>query len=1096
MPEQGDTEILKPKGQLSGKRISLKWIVLFGLVLVVAGVAVLFARGPVAVPLLGGLLAQQGTRGPVSLSIDSASLDFTAPEGIRILVTDAAVRIDGEASVLIELPYLEAPINRQALLSGKVHFSSLDLLKPKVTVEMTGGPATIPDVGPLMEAVDKMADLVDDQFARRGLNDVEINDASFKITGPAPRSFDRIDLNILRDADRTIRATATVAGGISTWRMDLARTARIGARQKNLGVVVNGITLAELLGPKTREVTGKGLRLPASAKIETSLTSDGEFISSNVVARVSNGWFQLGRTIVAFDDAAVSLLFQRGKDEIEITRSHVMRGNTRIFFTGSIVPPKEAEDDWRLTLDSKHPLFGSSDVAESPHRLDGIAVRGAFDTTERLLKIDRFIARSGKAVVHGVAKFQITPKGPYLAIAANGEQIPIAVAKQVWPITLVPPARKWVIERITDGLIEDFSYTAAIQPPGFNFRDPFAGWTGNDMTMEMTFSDGAVLPIGDVPETKGLSGTVTISDETLTVDASGGRAAIESGGEVAVSRTVFQIFDLPWRDGKTAKVSARLEGANADIGEVMNSAPFKVADRAGLKQGGVSGAGWMEIEAGFPMAKSIDFAAVNWQANGGSKDFSDANPIMGHTIRDADIVFEADKTQVAILGNGVLDDLKADINLVVPLGGSKIAARQDVVVDVTAQQLKERGIDLTAFLDGGMKLSVAKVEGGQEFSIDLRETEVSLKALGWKKAKGVPASAAFKLVEGEEERRIDDFTLTADGADIFGQMRLTLSGELIDASFDRFQLRPGDEAEVDIQRAENGRYDIIFSGTSFDGRGLILSLRSPGGSQGEGDFADGARISVALDRVTGFNDKWISDFSGKIDTGPKGLIAADINGLVDGRSDFRFTLKEQGGVQLASGNFADTGASLRFLDLYQRMSGGRGTLDIVLADEDSWVGDFKVTGLAITEDPAIKRIRGQNRRDNLTSDDPVQALTEVDGSANFDTLEISFTRDSDIMTISRGALRGTSLGGTVSGTVDLAQQTLNMTGTFVPMYALNNFFAKIPLLGFALGGGTGEGLIGVTYRLSGAVSDPVLTVNPISAIAPGIFRKMFEFQPN
>ncbi|MEC9404627.1 MAG: AsmA-like C-terminal domain-containing protein, partial [Pseudomonadota bacterium] len=102
----------------------------------------------------------------------------------------------------------------------------------------------------------------------------------------------------------------------------------------------------------------------------------------------------------------------------------------------------------------------------------------------------------------------------------------------------------------------------------------------------------------------------------------------------------------------------------------------------------------------------------------------------------------------------------------------------------------------------------------------------------------------------------------------------------------------------------------------------------------------------------------------------------------------------------------------------------------------------------------------------------------------------------ELLTISRGALQGNALGGTVSGSVDLSQQTLNLTGTFVPIYALNNFFAKIPLLGFALGGNSGEGLIGVTYRLSGSVSDPVLSVNPISAIAPGIFRKMFEFQAN
>ncbi len=82
----------------------------------------------------------------------------------------------------------------------------------------------------------------------------------------------------------------------------------------------------------------------------------------------------------------------------------------------------------------------------------------------------------------------------------------------------------------------------------------------------------------------------------------------------------------------------------------------------------------------------------------------------------------------------------------------------------------------------------------------------------------------------------------------------------------------------------------------------------------------------------------------------------------------------------------------------------------------------------------------------------------------------------------------------MSGNVNLAARSLDMTGTFVPVFALNNLFAKIPILGFALGGGSDEGLIGVTYRLTGSLAEPVLTVNPASAMAPGIFRKIFEYR--
>ncbi|WP_269581724.1 AsmA-like C-terminal domain-containing protein [Roseibium sp. Sym1] len=1078
------------------KRKRLRLIAVAVLLCMVAGVVALFASGPVRVPMLGSLLALQGTRGPVTLEIAQASLDFTAPDGINVLVEGVQADIDGPSPVRISLPKILAPLDRDALLSGRVHFSWLDLEEPHVKVVLDGRSAKVPEMEPLMEAVDRVSDVIDDQFARRALRFVRIRSASVELAGASPRRFKGIDADIFRGDNRTIRAFAKVSGNVSTWRMELARSAPEDARQKNIGVVVNGITLAELLGPEARLVQGKGLGLPASAKIESRLSKDGKFLSANAVARVRNGWFQMGKTLVAFDDAALSLVFRRGQGEIEITRSHVIRGNTRVFFTGVLAPAKDDSGEWQISLDTEHPQFGSSDVAEAPQMMDGIQVRGRFDPQDRLLSVDRFTARSGKAVAHGVAYLQFTPEGPYLAIAAEGEQIPVALAKQLWPITLVPPARRWINERVKAGLIETLSYTGAIRPPAFDHRDPDAGWSGDDMRLDMTFTGGAVAPIGDVPEISGASGTMTVRDETLTVHATAASAKAATGGMVQVPETVFKIFNLPLREGKIAALTTRIEGEALDLGDLVNRAPFKVLDRAGLEKGGVQGEGQLDIEARFPLGKQIDLTDVDWRATGELKNFTDTNPIMGHTVAKADVSLEANREQVAIIGKGVLDGLRADIDLVVPLGESGIAARQDVVVSVTAEQLKDKGIDLTAFLDGGMTLSVAKAGDGQEFVIDLKQTEMHLLALGWQKAKGVPATASFKLLETDGQRKVTDFKLVSEGVDVTGYMNLSAAGDLVRAEFDTFKLRPGDDVEVDIQRASDGRYDIIFAGPSFDSRGLIRSLRSPGGSKGAGDFSGGARIAATIDRVIGFNNQSIDKFTGHVETGAKGLVSADLKGKVNDRSNFEFVVTEQNGTQTANGRFANTGATLRFLDLYERMRGGTGSLSVAMADEDSWVGDFNVRSLRITEDPAIRRIRERDNRSNLNPDGSVVRARGETGSASFDTLDISFSRDGDLMTISRGALRGNALGGTVSGTVDLDQQTLNLTGTFVPIYAINNFFAKIPLLGFALGGNSGEGLIGVTYRLSGSVSDPDLSVNPISAIAPGIFRKMFEFQPN
>ncbi len=48
------------------------------------------------------------------------------------------------------------------------------------------------------------------------------------------------------------------------------------------------------------------------------------------------------------------------------------------------------------------------------------------------------------------------------------------------------------------------------------------------------------------------------------------------------------------------------------------------------------------------------------------------------------------------------------------------------------------------------------------------------------------------------------------------------------------------------------------------------------------------------------------------------------------------------------------------------------------------------------------------------------------------------------------------------------------------------------MLGALLVGEKGGGVFAVTYRMTGPMDDPVVTVNPLAALAPGILRELFS----
>jgi hypothetical protein len=66
----------------------------------------------------------------------------------------------------------------------------------------------------------------------------------------------------------------------------------------------------------------------------------------------------------------------------------------------------------------------------------------------------------------------------------------------------------------------------------------------------------------------------------------------------------------------------------------------------------------------------------------------------------------------------------------------------------------------------------------------------------------------------------------------------------------------------------------------------------------------------------------------------------------------------------------------------------------------------------------------------------------------------------------------------------------------VPAYSLNRVLGEIPLLGSLITGGENEGIFAATYRVEGALDDPKVEVNPLSALAPGFLRNLFGLGPS
>ena len=124
---------------------------------------------------------------------------------------------------------------------------------------------------------------------------------------------------------------------------------------------------------------------------------------------------------------------------------------------------------------------------------------------------------------------------------------------------------------------------------------------------------------------------------------------------------------------------------------------------------------------------------------------------------------------------------------------------------------------------------------------------------------------------------------------------------------------------------------------------------------------------------------------------------------------------------------------------------------------------------------------------------PKKAGPRKGGGVVFSRLTLPFTSDARFIRIGDTLVKGPELGATAQGLIRKTDGAIDIDGTIIPAYALNAAVGEIPILGDILTGGKGEGVFGLTYAVGGTMAKPRFQVNPVSAIAPGILRKFFEY---
>jgi hypothetical protein len=1021
------------------------------------------------------------------VAVGWTSVSYRSGQGVVLRIKNLELMLPGIARVAAS--ELSTNTSVSALLSGRVDLRTVTV--DGVEIGVSPPPRLTDNSGSGADIIRRTAKAVMDQIVSAdaliratGLQDVtvrnatiQMDDRSGQMTG-APLQVTEANWVPLGAGRSKVWLQAVEKSG-SDWDVTIERR-QIADGTSSLTIEIEDLPSTTLIPALAGGGGRPYLHSKISLQARMAEDPDGNFKGLRGIASASGGEFSLnGIDEVNVQIAAFNFVLDETGDRMAIPSGEISSRTGRMRFEGIA---DLAERD-RITLLTRiiNGALPTSIGDAGFVRLTGGGGVARIDLVERGIEVEQFSVMTPEGSVSVIGQASLGGETPGLSFALSLSRMPASVVRALWPPFVAAKTRLWFDINVKSGTVGPATLTVALPPDNIGPRARGKVLPSTALVGNLPFENGTFSPIRTFPLIKNAVGGITFGNATASIWAQTGVVEVPGRGELQAGGTTLIIPELG-RMEPHGDLHLELAGSAAALAAVSNTPPLAIAAKKGILPEALSGEAALSLDANIPIYES-SFADVTPSFRLSLSNFSSTSPIDNRLITEANLVLEGSPKSYTVKGEGMLDGLEAQVDLILGTAAPDTSA---VAVTLDADARERLGFSFGDLVTGPVIASLTHTDQPvQQVALDLKESQISLPFLGWEKGPGVPATASFLMEKKSTGTEVTNFSLSGKGFEASGTLSFGLDGRLKTMELEKVALRPGDR--MTVSAVANGRgYDVRVGGAALDARGILQGVRS-GSVGGTADIFPIA-INFNVEVVKGQNDVALSNVAGTLKITSRGLDAASLKGRTNENQSFEWTLGREGDTRVLRLLADGGGALIRFSGIYSRVAGGSLVLDYSGPVGGAGAGvvvmrDFRLLNEAALE-PALNR-------NPLPREDLTRVPQTNPNDLQFSQLRIPFRQEGWVITISDAALRGASLGGTANGTINIPGGKMAISGALIPMFGLNNVPGSIPLLG-ALFGGRNEGLFGITYRLFGPLDEPQFSMNPISALAPGIFRKIFE----
>ena len=1104
------------------------------IILLVLGALVLLESGAADGSLTGRAqaLLQNAAGDQYQATVDHTRLRLAKHGMVALEARDVGLRRIADGVEVIHAAKARIALQILPLLSGQLKISHIEIEGGLVNAASGGGtggttgnagaePFEIADLEPVTDRALTLVQTLSATLEDRETRSVFLSDMTFEGVVGRSGSIAVSSAEIASDGEGGLNVEA----GLEFAGQDIQVTAEAAPSgeqtdRMQLDARVTGVHLGKMIRELSDNPERK-FRLESDVEIQMTALSRGAGQASelNAVLDFSAGDLFMDGVAAELKPSRIRLAMDTKRKSIEIEQSQLDIGKSSYSFNGGIIDlhnlPDQTDEGIAIDLLVNRARVAPTDSTEPPVNV-AMKAFGRFVRAERRLYVDEFIVRGREGSVFSSASVQFSDTSPEISFVANIDRMDTASVKQLWPYWIAKMARSWVLDNLFGGTVNDGQIRVFIPEGRMAKALPNAlHLDDQQLLIDFNIENARFDVAGDIPPVRNADGLLTLRGNRLELKIDKGSSYFASGRSVDVANGHFVI-------GKTnarplmAELDIEVSGEASAVAELISYRPISALQRTPYKVDDFEGTVSSKVHVVFGLVQKQNPPSPVWDVDLDLDGVSIGPEVDGVKVTNATGKMHVDTTTIRIDAQAELNGIQSQVDFTEPLeAGNGVESDRTVKFQVSEADREEFAPQLNELVKGTVFLT-AKLgkEGRQAIDADFTEARLILPWIGWSKGKGIKATATFELVpietgatrqtanaQAEEEARkglglpgaftIKDFDLKGEGFSAAGNLEMR-NGQLIKADISRASLSRDDAFSVDLTR-NDGTYSINVEGEAVDLRSSIKHLLADTQGESGGEAAEKVELRIRTDRAIGFGGETVQPF--KMDYVGRGntILGLDLQTTTRSGEKVDAVGKHDGSGLILTISSDDAGAAVRFADIYSKIQGG--TLDIELARsaDGPYVGTVDINDFSVVDDENLQKLVSTRPQGGESLNEAVRRDIDV-SRAYFQYAFARIDMGDGFLHLSDGVARGTEVGFAFQGDVYDRDTGMDITGTFMPAYGLNRIFGEIPVLGVILGNGRDRGLIGITFRLTGSFDDPTLAINPISLIAPGIFRSIFQFR--